>query len=131
MHEFSVAQSLLDRVEREAQARGATAVLRIELRLGAASGIEVDLLRSAWELVSAGSCCRHANLDVITVPVRWRCPRCACEPASGAVLRCPECGVPARLVEGDELVLQRLEMDVPTPREVIPCVKPVDAATPR
>jgi hydrogenase nickel incorporation protein HypA/HybF len=118
MHEYSLAQSLLDRVEREARARGAASVTRIELRLGELSGVEVELLRSAWSLVCPGTPCAGAILDVVGVAARWRCPRCDAEPAAGAVLRCPTCGVPARLVEGDELVLQRLELDVPTPLEV-------------
>jgi hydrogenase nickel incorporation protein HypA/HybF len=112
MHEYSIALGLLDRVEREASARAAATVLRIELRLGELSGVEEELLRSAWELVCAGTVCAGATLDVVRVAARWRCPRCATEPPPGGILRCPRCGVPAQLVAGDDLVLQRLELDV-------------------
>jgi Zn finger protein HypA/HybF involved in hydrogenase expression len=29
------------------------------------------------------------------------------------MLQCPRCGVPARLAQGDEIVLDRIEMEVP------------------
>jgi hypothetical protein len=29
------------------------------------------------------------------------------------VLRCRDCGVPARLIGGDEILLDRIEMEVP------------------
>jgi Zn finger protein HypA/HybF involved in hydrogenase expression len=32
---------------------------------------------------------------------------------AGAVLRCAACGAPARLVSGDEIVLEQIEMEVP------------------
>jgi Zn finger protein HypA/HybF involved in hydrogenase expression len=32
--------------------------------------------------------------------------------APGDVLTCPDCGSPARLEEGDEIVLDRIEMEV-------------------
>jgi Zn finger protein HypA/HybF involved in hydrogenase expression len=33
--------------------------------------------------------------------------------APGAALSCPECAAPARLAAGDEIVLDRIEMEVP------------------
>ena len=43
----------------------------------------------------------------------WACPRCQVPIERGAPLRCTGCAVPARLIEGDELVLERIEMEVP------------------
>jgi len=47
------------------------------------------------------------------VAVRWGCPACDTELAAGSALRCGDCGGPARLTAGDEIVLERIEMEVP------------------
>ena len=114
MHEYSIVQSLLDRVESEAAERGATVVNRLWLKIGEMSGVETSLLRSAFETFTDRSICAGAELQIVPVAVRWGCPGCATElaPGSGA-LRCGECGGPARLTAGDEIVLERIEMEVP------------------
>ena len=48
MHEYSIVAALLDRVDREARAHGAERVQRLHLRIGELSGVEVELLRTAW-----------------------------------------------------------------------------------
>jgi Zn finger protein HypA/HybF involved in hydrogenase expression len=32
---------------------------------------------------------------------------------AGGPLRCPACGAPARLVSGDDILLERLDLEVP------------------
>lgn len=114
MHEYSVVRALLDRVESEARARGATAVHAIAVRIGELSGVEKELLVSAYELVRGTSpLVDGAPLTIDYVPARWACRGCARGLEKGALLRCPDCGQPARLVEGDEILLDRIELEVP------------------
>lgn len=113
MHEYSLVRALLDRVESEARAHGATAVHGLTLRLGELSGVEADLFQSAFDLCREGSVCAGAELTLVTVPPRWECPSCGTELRRGELLRCPECEVPARMTAGDELILERMEMEVP------------------
>jgi Zn finger protein HypA/HybF involved in hydrogenase expression len=47
------------------------------------------------------------------VAARWACIACDRDVAKGAVLRCEACGRPARLVHGDEIILERIEMEAP------------------
>lgn len=112
MHEYSIVQSLLDRVEREAAAHGATVVHRLWLKIGEMSGVETSLLRSAYETFTDRSICAEAELEILPVAVRWGCADCGTEVATGSALRCAECGGPARLTAGDEIVLERIEMEV-------------------
>lgn len=112
MHEYSVASSLLGLVEEQVRLRGASRVLAVHLRVGEQSGVEVPLLRSAWELVRDGTPCARAPLRVRAVPLRWACPRCERTVDADEVLRCAGCGSPARLASGDELLLDRIEMEV-------------------
>ena len=55
----------------------------------------------------------EAELEVRRVEASWTCPQCAREIAPDAVLRCEPCGRAATLSGGDELVLERIEMEVP------------------
>ncbi len=112
MHEYSIVQALLDRIREETEAHGASAVALIRVALGAQSGVEPELLRSAFELVSTGTACEHAALELRRVEPRWVCRCCGREVATGGAPRCADCGAPARLVAGDEIVLERLELEV-------------------
>ena len=112
MHEYSLVRALLDRVEAEARSRNATAVHSISLRIGEASGVVPELFLTAYDMVKEGTLCAGARLDMERVEARWECSGCGREISGGEILSCPGCGLPARLVAGDELWLERLELEV-------------------
>jgi hydrogenase nickel incorporation protein HypA/HybF len=112
MHEYSIVASLLERVEIEVRARGATAVHRLHLRIGSLAGVEIDLLTTAYETFRERTICKAAELAVEEVPARWQCPACDRQLGAGEPLQCHDCRRPARLVQGDEIILQRIEMEV-------------------
>lgn len=113
MHEYSIVQALLERVAAEARACRAIAVHRLSVRVGELSGVEVPLLTTAYETFRDRTICEGAALDVELVRARWECPACGRAIARGELLRCHACAVPARLVQGDEIMLDRIEMEVP------------------
>jgi hydrogenase nickel incorporation protein HypA/HybF len=112
MHEYSIVSALLDRVEAEARRHTRAEVLGIRVRVGELSGVDGELLRTAWSLFREGTLCAHAEIELAGEAARWVCPRCARDIEAGAALRCPGCAVPARLASGDALVLERIEMEV-------------------
>ena len=111
MHEYSIVASLIERVGREMTAHGASRVNRLHLQIGELSGVEIDLLKTAFETFRERSVCSEAELCVDRVPASWACTRCGREMPQGAVLRCTECDAPARLMRGDEIILARIEME--------------------
>jgi hydrogenase nickel incorporation protein HypA/HybF len=113
VHEYSIVEALLARVDAEARARGATAVHRLRVRIGELSGVEIDLLATAFATFRDRTICAHADLDVTPVAAVWTCPVCGGRIERDSMLRCAPCGVPARLAEGDEILLDRIEMEVP------------------
>ena len=114
MHEYSLVQSLVTRVEEEARRRSALAVHRLSVRVGELSGVDPELLQTAYETFRAGTICESASLTLTRVAASWSCPRCKAPIAKGAVLRCPACEVPAQLDDGsDALTLDGIEMEVP------------------
>jgi hydrogenase nickel incorporation protein HypA/HybF len=112
MHEYGIVQALLERVAGEAKDRGAVAVHRVEVRLGELAGVEPELLATAFEFYRQATVCAAAELLIRAVPARWECPSCAAEIDRSGFKRCARCGRPARLAAGDEIVLDRIEMEV-------------------
>jgi len=115
MHELSVCQALLEQVEQVAADHGAERVERIRVRIGPLSGVEADLLASAYSIAAAGTIAEGAVLDIEPAPVRVHCMTCGAETdATPNRLLCGACGDwHTRLVSGDELLLASLELAVP------------------
>ncbi len=114
MHETSLINALLDQVEGHARKHQAKAVGAIHIGLGELSGVEPELFSLAWETMrQASPLCAETPLHLRRVPARWECRLCKAPIAKGEVLTCPNCQVPAKLVEGDELILERIELEVP------------------
>lgn len=112
MHEYSLVQALLDSVEREARAHHARSVHRVTVRIGALGGVEPELFATAFEMARAGTLCEHAELELKTSALRWVCDSCGAELSAGRSPACPSCGWPVRLEGDDELVLERLDLEV-------------------
>jgi len=113
VHEYSIVAALIDGVEREVSARGGSRVHGIQVAIGELAGVEIELLRTAFETFRERSVCDGASLTIVPVAAHWSCPGCGRELPPGAILRCPDCDRPARLDHGDEILLQRIEMEVP------------------
>ena len=113
MHEYSIVASLIDRVQQEANARGSTRVHRLHVKIGELAGVELDLLKTAFDTFRERTICESAELEIATVAPSWACPSCGRTVERGAILRCEACGRPARMVQGDEIILQRIEMEAP------------------
>ena len=113
MHEYSIVASLIDRVQQEAEARRASRVHRLHVKIGELSGVELDLLKTAFDTFRERTVCDGAELTIQKVAAAWACPSCERTVARGAILRCDTCGRPARLVHGDEIILERIEMEAP------------------
>jgi hydrogenase nickel incorporation protein HypA/HybF len=112
MHEYSIVQALIEQVGRHAREHGASRVHRLHVSIGELSGVEVPLLTEAYTAFRERTVCDGAGLDVRPVAALWACPGCGGSFRRGEILRCSECALPARLVQGDEIILDRIEMEV-------------------
>lgn len=115
MHEYALVEDLLEQVGTLARERGATRVKRITVGMGELAGVDPDLFTTAFETFRAVGHLADAELTLRRVPARWVCAACQRALERGAVLRCPACGAPGRLAAGDELLLERVELEVPEP----------------
>jgi hydrogenase nickel incorporation protein HypA/HybF len=113
LHEYSIVQSLYDAVAGEALLRGANSVHALHVRIGEMSGVDPVLLNTAWETFRVRTLCEDAPMEIEVVPAEWECSLCGTVLRRGSVLTCRECGAPARLRQGDEIMLDRIVMEVP------------------
>jgi hydrogenase nickel incorporation protein HypA/HybF len=112
MHELAVCQGLLKQVDRIAAEHKASAVEAIYIQVGPLSGVEPELLESAFPLARAGTIASNAQLVIHAMPVRIHCDKCNTESvAAPNRLLCSKCGGwQTRLVGGNELLLERIEL---------------------
>jgi len=112
MHELSIAMSLVEMAEEEAERRRSNIAV-IHLRVGPLSGVVPQALRSAYELACENSELRHTELRIEVVPVAAFCSTCSAErEVAFPELHCPICGAAApEVVRGRELEVVALEFE--------------------
>jgi hydrogenase nickel incorporation protein HypA/HybF len=110
MHEIGIAESLIEIAE--AKARGAR-IQVIALRLGEFTTVVREALEFAFEIARQGTLAHSARLDIEVVPTIVQCLVCAGEarPVCGGLLRCEHCGFPLKIVSGEELQIDYIEIE--------------------
>ena len=114
MHELSIALSILEMAEEEAERHGSVQVQGIHLRLGPLSGVVKEALLSAFDLARESSPLNKAQLKIEETPLLGHCPTCGTTKTVISVqeLCCTGCGTPTpQIVSGRELEVVALELD--------------------
>jgi hydrogenase nickel incorporation protein HypA/HybF len=115
MHELAICQALIRQVTELADERSAVSVSDIHVSIGPLAGVEPQLLQNAFPIAAAATIADGAVLHIEDMAVRVYCPDCDVE-SEVAVNRllCGQCGGwQTRLVSGDELLLARVELELP------------------
>jgi hydrogenase nickel incorporation protein HypA/HybF len=113
VHELSIALSILDVAEEEAERRGGVHVEAIHFKLGTLSGLVKRALISAYELACEQTPFEGSRLIVEEVPVVVYCVQCQAERPVHSLQRfcCAACDTPASpVLQGRELQLAALEL---------------------
>jgi hydrogenase nickel incorporation protein HypA/HybF len=112
MHELSIAMSIVDLAEEEAEERGVS-ICAVHLKLGPLSGVVKRALLSAYEMACENTILEGSRLIIEEVPIVVHCPKCSASrtlPSMQSFL-CPECGSPVSdVLEGRELQVTALEV---------------------
>jgi hydrogenase nickel incorporation protein HypA/HybF len=113
MHEFSIAQSLLEIIEEHTLPYAGARVMNVTLRIGKLSGVMPDALRFGFEALSRGGIAEGASLIIEEVPLRIKCHHCGAESAMDEpFLLCPRCnGSEVEMIAGRELEVKEMEID--------------------
>ncbi len=111
MHEVSIMMSILDTALEEAKKANAVKITNINLLIGAKSGVVVDSLEFAFEMVTRDTIAEQAKLDIELVPFRGECLSCGEQFESEDFLICNKCGSFGKLISGQELNIQSIEVE--------------------
>jgi hydrogenase nickel incorporation protein HypA/HybF len=112
MHELSIALSMIEQIEEEADKRGGGTVEAVFVRIGVLSGVDTQALRFAYELAREGTELATARLEIEAVPLLVHCPQCAATHAPDLQhIACPRCVTPAQeILQGKELEVRAFEI---------------------
>lgn len=112
MHEYSIAQSLLDLCEQNANDYNAKTVMSVEVKIGVLSGVEPYLLQTAFDACKIGTICENAQMKTIISGLEIHCNDCSkTSPIEKPILLCPHCqSTNVKITNGEELYLMHLEM---------------------
>ena len=113
MHELSIALSVLDVAEEEADRRGGARIAAIHLKLGPLSGVVKEALLSAYDLARESTSLAACNLLIDEIPILAYCKYCRTERSveSMQMLCCAVCGTPTPdILTGRELEISAMEI---------------------
>jgi hydrogenase nickel incorporation protein HypA/HybF len=115
MHEFGIANSIIDAVRAESKLRSGVAVRTVGLRVGRASGVDPDSLSFCFDALVQGSDLDPLKLEIEMTPILQECPRCEREfEVTDFDFSCPTCGEPRTARKGGfELDLAYMEVEEP------------------
>jgi hydrogenase nickel incorporation protein HypA/HybF len=113
MHELSLARALVRQIEGLARQHSARRIVSIRVQVGEFSGVEPELLSSAFEEASSTGACATAELVIERTQLRALCEACGNEfQILDFKFVCPGCGSPSLgIVGGEELMLDSIVLE--------------------
>ncbi|WP_353661398.1 hydrogenase maturation nickel metallochaperone HypA [Hydrogenimonas sp. SS33] len=113
MHEYSIVQALLNQCEEHAAKHGAGKILKVVTKIGVLSGVEPDLLQTAFDTFKEGTVCDGAEFIMNIQPLVVYCHDCKTKSTlQELAMACPKCGsLATNVVDGEEMYLMSLEME--------------------
>lgn len=113
MHEMSIATSILDAANREAQRHPGARVCKVGVRIGEWAGVDPASLQFCFDALVAGAAPPVPVLDLEYRARRNRCGACGTEFAlKDYETDCPQCGAEVTTpVGGGELELAYVELE--------------------
>jgi hydrogenase nickel incorporation protein HypA/HybF len=76
MHELSIAMSIVEMAQEEAELRGNVHIQAVHLRLGLLSGVVKDALLSSYEMACETTILEGSRLIIEEIPVEIYCANC-------------------------------------------------------
>ena len=113
MHEYSIVQALIDSCEDNAKQNEASKVTKVVVKIGVLSGVEPDLLQTAFDTFKEQTICDKAEFEINIQKITIRCNDCNTESTlERNEFECPSCkGVSVEVIDGEDMYLMSLEMN--------------------
>jgi hydrogenase nickel incorporation protein HypA/HybF len=116
MHEFGIANSIIDAVSAEvARIDNGARVVKVAVKIGDLSGVDAEALRFSFNAIVADTDLAPLELEIERLPHRRRCGDCSNEFEVDTTVfdaACPICGnVYTEFLAGAELDIDYLELE--------------------
>ena len=113
MHEYSIVQSLLESCEQHARENDAKEVTKVVVKIGVLSGVEPDLLQTAFDTFKEQTVCHNAEFVLNIQKITIKCEACNTESVlEKHEFQCPSCqSTNIQVIDGEEMFLMSLEMN--------------------
>jgi Zn finger protein HypA/HybF involved in hydrogenase expression len=105
--------ALFDQVDLTMAAHPAGRLRLLRVRIGELAGVERELFRTAFDVLRGPRGHERATLELVNEEAVWSCESCAARVPRGSALRCERCGSGVALAAGGDIVLERIELEVP------------------
>lgn len=113
MHEFSIAQSIIDIAEDSAKKENCRKITSIKLEVGTLSGIVFEALETAMEFALKKTMLEGAQVEIVKIDAEAECENCGHNfSVTGHFEPCPRCGnFRHRILKGDKIKVRSLEAE--------------------
>lgn len=113
MHEYSIVQSLLETCENHAKENDASNITKVVVKIGVLSGVEPDLLQTAFDTFKEQTVCHDAQFLINVQKIEILCLDCDTKSTlEKHEFACPKCqSVNIKVTDGEDMYLMSLEMD--------------------
>ena len=113
MHEYSIVQSLLESCENHAEENESSKVIKVVVKIGVLSGVEPQLLETAFNTFKEGTICDDALFILNHQKVVIECYECEeTSTLDKNEFVCPNCqGNDVKVIDGEDMFLMSLEME--------------------
>ncbi|MFP4365621.1 MAG: hydrogenase maturation nickel metallochaperone HypA [Bacteroidales bacterium] len=113
MHEFSIAQSIIDIAEDSAKKENCRKITSIKLEVGTLSGIVLEALETAMEFAVKKTMLEGAQVEIVKIDAKAECKNCGHNfSITGHFQPCPRCkSFKHLLLKGDKIKVMSLEAE--------------------
>ncbi len=113
MHEYSIVQSLLESCENHAEENESSKVIKVVVKIGVLSGVEPQLLETAFNTFKEGTICDEALFILNHQKVVIECYECKeTSTLDKNEFVCPSCqSNDVKVIDGEDMFLMSLEME--------------------
>jgi hydrogenase nickel incorporation protein HypA/HybF len=121
LHELSMTSQIVESVLEEAKKHGAKKVMEVHLVIGKLTFLGVEQVRFAYKILVEDTIMNGSKLIIKEKEGVIECPNCRYKGClemgddlmyhvPSPILKCPECGETAKIVEGKELTIESIKM---------------------
>jgi len=113
MHEYSIAQAIVEQVDEIARKHDAHKVTKVVIEVGKLRGVLPDILSWGFEVAATDTLAAGARLEVEEIPIRIQCRSCGAESQlDEPAFICRSChSFDVAQLSGGELILKSLEIE--------------------